>query len=121
VALLDSVIVTDGACSADLGERVVGTIKAGGSRRAVARLFRISASSPIRCAQRVRASGSCAARPIGGDVCSRNIETHQDWLLARVDAEPDLTRNWSAVPLGSVRAMLTLRHDVVVVPHRDSA
>jgi transposase len=89
--LSDSEIVMAAAYSADLRERVIGAIAAGGSRRAVARVFRVSASSAVRWAQRVKDSGSFAAKPTGGDVRSRKIETHKDWLLALVDAEPDLT------------------------------
>lgn len=91
MALLDSEFVMSAAYSAGLRERVVGAIKAGGSRRAVARVFRVSASSAIRRAQRVKDSGGCAARPTGGDVGSRKIRAHQDWLLALVDAQPSRT------------------------------
>jgi transposase len=84
-------MVMAGAYSADLRERVIGAIAAGGSCRAVARVFRVSASSAIRWAQRVRDSGSFAAKPTGGDVRSRGIEAHKDWLLALIAAEPDLT------------------------------
>jgi transposase len=85
--LSDSEIVMAAAYSADLRERVISAIAAGGSRRAVARVFRVSASSAIRWAQRVKDSGSFAAKPTGGDVRSRKIETLKDWLLALVDAE----------------------------------
>ena len=79
------------AYSADLRERVVAALGAGASRRAVARVFRVSTSSAIRWAQRVKDSGTCAAKPTGGDVRSRKIEAHADWLLALAEAEPDLT------------------------------
>jgi transposase len=79
------------AYSADLRERVVAAIAAGASRRAVARVFRVSASSAIRWVQRVKDSGSYAAKATGGDVRSRKIEAHKDWLLALVAGEPDLT------------------------------
>jgi transposase len=90
-----------GAYSADLRARVIDAIAAGGSRRAVARVFRVSASSAIRWAQRVRDSGSFAAKPTGGDVRSHGIEAHKDWLLALIAAEPDLT-------LEEIRGRLTV-------------
>jgi transposase len=89
--LSDSEIVMAAAYSTDLRERVVAMIGAGASCRSVARLFRVSASSAIRWAQRFTQTGICSAKPTGGDVRSRGIEAQKDWLLALVAAEPDLT------------------------------
>ena len=111
MALLDSEIVSDAACSVDLRERVVGATEAGGSRRAAARVFRISAST-ASARHRVKVSGSRAAKRTGGDVRSRKIETRQDRLLAMVDAEPDLTLE---VICGRLSAEQSFRASVSVV------
>ena len=91
MALSDSEIVMAAPYSSDLRERVVAAIAAGVSCCAAAGVFQVSASSAVRWAQRVRDSGNCAAKRTGGDVRSRRIEAHKDWLLALMDAEPDLT------------------------------
>jgi transposase len=80
-----------GAYSADLRERVVDAVNAGKSRRGASVVFKVSASSAIRWAQRFRETGECKAKPTGGDRRSRAIEAHKDWLLALVGGEPDLT------------------------------
>ena len=79
------------AYSHDLRERVVDTVEAGRSRRRAAGVFRVSVSTAVRWMQRVTETGSCAARPTGGDHKSGAIEAHKDWLLAQVAAEPDAT------------------------------
>ena len=79
------------AYSHDLRERVVDTVEAGRSRRRAAGIFRVSVSTAVRWMQRVAETGSCAARPTGGDHKSGAIEAHKDWLLAQVAAEPDAT------------------------------
>lgn len=80
-----------GAYSSDLRERVVDAVNAGKSRRGASVVFKVSASSAIRWAQRFRETGECKAKPTGGDRRSRAIEAHKDWLLALVSGEPDLT------------------------------
>ena len=79
------------AYSHDLRERVVDTVEAGGSRRRAASIFKVSISTAIRWTKRVAETGSCAARPTGGDHKSGSIEAHKDWILAQVEAEPDAT------------------------------
>ena len=54
------------AYSLDLRERVVAAVGDGQSSRQVARLFRVSVASVVKWAQRSRATGSPAARPMGG-------------------------------------------------------
>jgi transposase len=79
------------AYSYDLRERVVDTVEAGASRRRAADLFRVSVSTAIRWSKRVAETGSCAARPSGGDHKSQAIEVHGAWLLTLVAARPDAT------------------------------
>ena len=80
-----------GAYSADLRERVVGSVTAGTSRRNASAVFKVSVSSAIRWTQRLQETGGWQAKPMGGDRRSRAIEVHKDWLLALVAQEPDLT------------------------------
>lgn len=76
--------------STDLRERVVAAVEGGLSRRRAAEVFDIGVSSVIRWVQRFRTTGSIAAKPMGGD--HRSLLTGaRDWLLERIEAEPDLT------------------------------
>ena len=52
--------------SLDLRERVVAAAEAGQSCRATAKLFGVSTSSVVKWRQRARATGSAAAKPMGG-------------------------------------------------------
>ena len=52
--------------SLDLRERVVAAAEAGQSCRAVARTFGVGISSVVKWRQRARATGSAAAKPMGG-------------------------------------------------------
>ena len=53
--------------SEDLRERVVAAVEGGLSRRQAAEVFDVGVSSVIRWVQRFRATGSVAAKPMGGD------------------------------------------------------
>jgi transposase len=76
--------------SKDLRDRVVGSVSSGRSCRATARLFGVSASSVVKWSQRYRATGSAAAKPMGGHR-RRILLSERDWLLARIVEKPDLT------------------------------
>jgi transposase len=78
------------AYSLDLRERVVGSVADGRSTRTVAALFDVSVASVVKWAQRARATGSAAAKPMGGKR-PYVLERERDWLLARVAEKPDLT------------------------------
>ena len=76
--------------SIDLRKRAVAAVESGQSRRQVAKLFRVGESSVIRWCARQRASGTCAAKRMGGH--RRPILlSERDWLLARLSLAPDLT------------------------------
>ena len=76
--------------SQDLRERAVAAVAEGRSRHAVARLFRVSAPSVIRWTQRFAATGSVAAKPMGG--ARRDVLGEQRaWLRQRLAEQPDLT------------------------------
>jgi len=76
--------------SLDLRERVVAAVAAGESCRKVAATFKVSVASVVRWSQRSRASGSPAAKRMGGNR-PRSLAAERDWLLKRLAAEPDLT------------------------------
>ena len=54
------------AYSLDLRERVVAAVAAGESCRGVAKTFKVSVASVVKWSQRFRATGSAAAKPVGG-------------------------------------------------------
>ncbi len=76
--------------SDDLRARVVGMFEAGESRREVARLLDIGASTAIRWIERWTSTGSVAAKS-GTGHCRSPLEAHRQWLLDLTTAEPDLT------------------------------
>ena len=78
------------AYSQDLRERVVATVAGGQPSRIVAALFDVSVASVVKWSQRARATGSAAAKPMGGKR-PYLLAQERDWLLARLDAKPDLT------------------------------
>jgi transposase len=76
--------------SLDLRERVVAAVLAGESCRKVASSFKVSVASVVKWSQRLRATGSPAARPMGREQ-ARSLAAERDWLMARLRAVPDLT------------------------------
>ncbi len=76
--------------SRDIRELVVGVVSAGGSRRAAARRFKVSASSAIRWVDLHDETGSVGVRPRERKNRSP-LEPHAAWLLELVGKEPDLT------------------------------
>ena len=78
------------AYSLDLRERVVAAVTAGESCRAVAATFKVSVSSVVKWSQRFRATGSAAARAMGGNR-PYALAGERDWLLTRLAEQPDIT------------------------------
>ena len=78
------------AYSLDLRERVVEAVVAGESCRAVAATFKVSVASVVKWSQRYRATGSAAARPIGGNR-PYVLASERGWLLNRIIEQPDVT------------------------------
>jgi transposase len=74
----------------DLRERVVAAVLAGGSVRSVAMRFEVSVASVVKWSQRFRATGSAAAKPVGGQR-PYVLAPQRDWLLGRIAEKPDLT------------------------------
>ena len=78
------------AYSLDLRERVIAAVEAGASRHEAAETFGVSVATAVRWMQRFRATGSAAARPMGGRRGS-SLEGQRAWLLARLAVVPDVT------------------------------
>ena len=78
------------AYSLDLRERVVAAVAAGESCRSVAATFKVSVASVVKWSQRFRATGSAAARPMGGNR-PYVLSSERDWLLKRLAEQPDVT------------------------------
>jgi transposase len=78
------------AYSLDLRERVVGAVLRGETCRAVAAAFDVSVASVVKWSQRARATGSPAAKAMGGKR-PYLLEGQRGFLLARLSEKPDLT------------------------------
>lgn len=78
------------AYSLDLRERVVAAVDAGQSCRTVAQVFDVSVASVVKWSQRFRATGSPAAKPMGGKR-PYALAGERDWLLKRLAEVPDIT------------------------------
>jgi len=78
------------AYSNDLRERVAASVSGGRSCREAAVLFGVSVASVVKWSQRLRATGSAAAKPLGRRQ-PRSLAAERDWLLSRLEAVPDLT------------------------------
>jgi transposase len=76
--------------SRDLRERAVSMVEEGESRREVARLLDLAPSTAVRWLDRWSRTGSVEAKPGTGHSRSP-LKAHEQWLLALVAQEPDLT------------------------------
>jgi transposase len=86
--------------SNDLRERVAASVSGGRSCRETARLFEVSVASVVKWSQRLRATGSAAAQPMGRKQPG-SLAAERDWLLARLKAVPDLTLRGLVAELGA--------------------
>ena len=91
--------------SLDLRDRVARFVVSGGTCREAAERFGVGVATAVRWAQRLRAEGSAASRPMGGHR-PLVLAGERDWLLARIAEKPDLT-------LRAIRAELAERGVVV--------
>jgi transposase len=76
--------------SKDLRARAVSIVETGESAREAARLLNVGASTAIRWIERWTTTGSIEAKSNTGHSRSP-LETHKQWLIDLVSAEPDLT------------------------------
>jgi transposase len=91
--------------SNDLRERVAASVVGGRSCRETAALFGVSVGSAVKWSQRLRATGSAAAKPMGRWQ-PRSLAGELDWLMARLAAAPDVTLRGLVVELGE-RGVMT--------------
>ena len=79
------------AHSVDLRGRVYAAIAEGGSRRAAARRFGVSAATAVRLAQRKAQTGSLAPGRQGRPAGSGKLSAYRDIVIAWVETQGDLT------------------------------
>jgi transposase len=91
--------------SKDLRDRVAAFVVSGATCREAAERFGVGVATAVRWAQRLRTTGSAAAKPMGG-VRRRVLASEREWLLDRLVEQPDLT-------LRAIRAELAERAVVV--------
>lgn len=91
--------------SLDLRERVVALVSGGMSCHEAAELNSIVPSTVVKWTQRLRLTGSPAAKPMGGKR-PYLLEGQRDWLLARIRAKPDLTLHALLGELAEVRSVV---------------
>lgn len=84
--------------SLDLRERVVAAVQSGQPCCSVAARFGVGVASVVKWSQRFRATGSPAAKPMGGHRPFALAGEH-DWLLARMSEQPDITTRALAAKL----------------------
>jgi transposase len=78
------------AYSDDLRDRAAASVLGGRTCRETAALFGVSVASVVKWSQRLRATGTAAARS-GGRKRERSLQPHRVWLLARLAEVPDIT------------------------------
>jgi transposase len=77
--------------SEDLRMRVIRAVEGGMSRNAAARHFGVSIASAIRWMDAYLRVGRTAPKPRGGDRRSGRIEAQAEFLMAAIEAVPDIT------------------------------
>jgi transposase len=77
------------AYSSDLRERLTAAVTAGMSRNEAADVFSVAISTAVKWMQRLRDTGSAAAKPSGGSTSP--LEQHKERILAVVRERPDAT------------------------------
>lgn len=73
--------------SSDLRERVAAAVASGMSRNEAAEVFGVAISTAVKWMQRLRDTGSWAAKPRGGSTSP--LEQHKERILAVVGERPD--------------------------------
>ena len=99
-----------GGCYAtDLRERVALFVSEGGSRRAAGRHFSVSASCAIKLVKRQERTGSVAPARQGRPKGSGKLAPVADFLVAKVEASPDIT-------MPELAETLACEHKVTATP-----
>jgi transposase len=95
--------------SLDLRQRVTGFVSSGASRRAAARHFGVSESFAIKLVQHEARSGSPAPVRQGRPLGSGKLAPFEAFLIAEVEAEPDIT-------MPELADRLMARHGISAAP-----
>lgn len=95
--------------SSDLRQRIVDAISQGRSRRGAASDFRISAATAVRLKQRLDRTGSIEPSPQGRPRDSGKLGPFRDVIIAKVEAQPDIT-------MPELAAWLDAQHGVSADP-----
>lgn len=96
-----------GKCrSEDLRIRVTDAVASGLSRRAAARRFGVSESSAIRWSARAANEGRPSARRQGRPAGKGPLAAHLGYLIASVEASPDITMPELAAQLETQRGVV---------------
>lgn len=77
--------------SMDLRERIVADVQGGNSRRGSACRFGVSASTAVRLQARYEETGSVAPARMGRPLDSGKLGGHRDFIIGRVEDQPDIT------------------------------
>lgn len=77
--------------TSELRRRAIAGVEAGLSCRQVAKQLCVGSSTVMRWVRHYRTTGSLSPSAIGGDRVSRIVGAHREWLLERIEAEPDIT------------------------------
>jgi len=97
--------------------RAVSIVEAGESAREAARLLSVGASTAIRWIERWTKTGSVDAKP-GTGHCRSPLETHRQWLLDLISAEPDLTLAEARTRLRAAKKLKSSMSSIAVGPVR---
>jgi transposase len=87
--------------SSDLRERLIAAVGSGMSRCEAAEVFGVAISTAVKWMQRLRDTGSSAAKPRGGGTSP--LEQHTERILATVSEQPDATLKELLAALGKQR------------------
>lgn len=95
--------------SNDLRQRIVDAISHGRSRRGAAADFRVSVATAVRLKQRLDRTGSIEPSPQGRPRDSGKLGPLRDVIIAKVEAQPDIT-------MPDLAAWLDAKHGVSADP-----
>jgi transposase len=89
----------------DLRTRLLARVRAGHSRRETAGHFGVSPSCTVKLIKRVDRTGSAEPAHQGRPRGSGKLAPHQAFLIARVEAQPDITMPELAAVLAAERGV----------------
>src|SRR5215218_9351363 len=94
--------------SLDLRSRIVERVRAGHSRREAAKHFGVSESCAVKLLKRVDRTGSAEPARLGRPRGNGNVKLapHQAFLVARVEAHPEITMPELAGALQAERGVI---------------